>query len=194
MAEFRISASASEGVSLLLKNTLESVCEDVAELAKYLNVTADEFQMIEARTEDFASGRIKPSSAREGAIVFMSLAQRVAEKCLSEIAGDEIEACTVGALLAQQMLTKAAGNCFGIQLGKRADLKLSRIRDGASIGGLKGAQTRRQSAIQPDAVIEAARKLGWPADTSGINKRLSIKFDCSPEHVGRILRKAKSDT
>ena len=72
-------------------------------------------------------------------------------------------------------------------------LKEARRKERASVGGIKGAKTRKDKAIRHEVVVEAAKKLGWPASTSGVNKRLARKFECSADHIGRILRKAKSD-
>jgi hypothetical protein len=71
--------------------------------------------------------------------------------------------------------------------------KETRTKERASVGGIKGARTRKETAIQTGNVVAAAERLGWPASTDGVNKRLSSKFNCSPDHIGRILRKAKSD-
>jgi len=72
-------------------------------------------------------------------------------------------------------------------------LKEARSKERASVGGIKGAKTRRETAIRLEDVVAAAEKMGWPASTSGVNKRLSSKFGCTPDHIGRMLRNAKSD-
>jgi hypothetical protein len=68
---------------------------------------------------------------------------------------------------------------------------LNAIREGARLGGLKSAATRRQRALDPSAVVAAATALGWPAATAGVNKRLAARFDCTPERIGQILRATK---
>lgn len=71
------------------------------------------------------------------------------------------------------------------------EVVLEAIRRGARAGGLKSAERRRQSAIEPAAVVAAAQSLGWPQNTAGVNKRLATRFDCTPERIGQILRSAK---
>lgn len=70
---------------------------------------------------------------------------------------------------------------------------LARVKDGAAEGGRKGARTRQADAISKVEVIEEAKKLGWPGSTDGVNKRLSSKFGCHTNHIGRILKDAISN-
>lgn len=74
---------------------------------------------------------------------------------------------------------------------KHPTIVLSAIREGARLGGLRSAETRRQRALDTGAVVAAARSLGWPGTSSGIKKRLASRFNCTPERIGQILRAAK---
>ena len=189
MAAFEIEGNPT--ALWLLRMTLDGVLEDVTELSNYLQASADEFHSVRQRGDKFVGGA-EALSHREQAILVLDLARRLAERCLAEIDSGEDAAVAVAALTAQGLMTMAAGKCLGLQLGRRADAALARIKSGAAEGGRKGAMTRRSASIDADSAIAAAKKLGWPAQTSGVNKRLSIKFDCTADHIGRILRKALS--
>lgn len=67
--------------------------------------------------------------------------------------------------------------------------KMVRVKDGGAEGGRKGAIRRRKDGISPDAVRNAAVAFGWPTGRADITKRLARKFDCTPDHISKILRK-----
>lgn len=190
MTEFQIRDQS--WVRPWMEIVLGGVCDDADELSKYLGVTAAESDraqgMLQVAVPELIAGN---PSKREAAILFLTVARGVAQKALLEAA--EVEAVVLAAGVAQGLITKSAGQCLGIQLGKHADSALARIREGGAEGGRKGARTRRLTAIRVEDVVAEARKLGWPKTTAGLNKRLSGKFGCDPAHIGRILRKAISD-
>jgi hypothetical protein len=69
-----------------------------------------------------------------------------------------------------------------------ANAILSRLREGGKLGGLRSTETRRKTAVDKAAVLSAAEVMGWPITTQGVLKRLSLKFNCSPERIGQILK------
>lgn len=70
------------------------------------------------------------------------------------------------------------------------------IRDALSqfgkAGGTKSGEVRRKTAIDEAEVEKEARGLGWPQKTRGINKKLALKFGCTPEWIGRILKRRRA--
>jgi hypothetical protein len=67
---------------------------------------------------------------------------------------------------------------------------VERMREGARLGGQKSIRTRKASGkvISPEAVVLAARNLGWPNSRYGLYKKLASRFNCSASRIGQILR------
>jgi hypothetical protein len=62
------------------------------------------------------------------------------------------------------------------------------IREGSRRGVQKSVEIRQaEAAVKYSEVITAAKKLGWPTVTRGINKPLSIEFECTAENIRQIL-------
>jgi|CXWL01.1.fsa_nt_gi hypothetical protein len=178
---------------LYLRNTLEGVLEDVTELLSHLKVTADELIRVREGSDEYINLRLKPTK-REWTTLLLDQAKGVAEYCLAEIDSqgeDAVAAIAIFTSVAQFMVTRAAGQCLGVELARGADAALMQ-RAAGSEGGRKGAQTRQAKAIKPESVVAAAKELGWPDKKSGINKLLSKQFPCDPDHIGRILRNSNS--
>ena len=78
-------------------------------------------------------------------------------------------------------------------------MEAQRLKDTAmakstgSMGGNRSTQIRRAKAIDPEEVRKQAMALGWPTKTAGVNKMVSKNWDCTPGHIGRILRNSLKD-
>ncbi len=62
------------------------------------------------------------------------------------------------------------------------------IKEGGVRGGQRSTATRRRTAIDPLAVRVEATAAGWPLKTDGVLKRLALRFKCTPERIGQILK------
>mgnify|MGYP001326757587 CR=1 FL=1 len=121
MGEFQI--AGNDSAIFFLQHSLEEACEDADELAKHMHVTAEEIQSVQERTEEIASGKAKPQNRRDGAVIYLDLAKRVAERTLPELFGEDAQAAAVAAVLVQALLKKAAALFLGIEL---SDIKFER--------------------------------------------------------------------
>lgn len=71
---------------------------------------------------------------------------------------------------------------------REAMSKLQRLSAGGKKGGEKGAATRSKNAVSTEAVVRAARNLGWPDVTEKVNKKVAQSFPVSATRIGQILR------
>jgi hypothetical protein len=88
-------------------------------------------------------------------------------------------------------LADASSLLSGWQLIGQHELPQMLAKSRGSKGGKKSGETRAQKAIDKVAVVAAAKELGWPAKTYGVQKKLSAKFHCDVSYVGRILAAEK---
>lgn len=128
---------------------------------------------IEAPDED----SVDPANSMQRAAAFFELAMGEIDNALQESKLTEALHHTV-----------AAAGLLGSWIINDPSPLRARLQSGAREGGIKGAETRRKSALSPKSVVAAAVAMGWPAVTQGVNKRLSLRFDCTPERIGQILR------
>ena len=175
-----------------LRYTTEGLLDDVGELQRHLKVTSLEREWAQSRLQ-LQIATFSGLTRREAAVHLLETSAALALRCLAEVDSEPPVVLLFYLITGQGLLTKVLGNCLGLQLSMRADQKLELIKAGASTGGIKGAATRRLSAIDPTKVVRRARACGWPNPGKGLNKLLSREFDCSADHFGRILRAAKSD-
>lgn len=66
--------------------------------------------------------------------------------------------------------------------------KVKTVHDTGKIGGVRSAIVRQENACNKDAVVGAAKELGWPAKRYGILKKLGADFDCTASYIGEILK------
>lgn len=177
----------------VIRDMTEGLLEDIIELERHMGVTVSEREWAKSRGESQVQD-LSGLSDREAAIAVLAAAAALGHRSLEIVDSEPLIHSVICTLVGQKLLTKAVGSRLGLQLSRRADVKLDRIQRGAAEGGRKGAATRRQKSISPADVTRRAQAFGWPDKVPGLNKTLSRVFECSPDHIGRILRKATSDT
>lgn len=124
-------------------------------------------------------------------VALAQLHSRLAATAMVRAKGAEDRGDSIGVAAAmEEYRTALEAIRRAIPLQDGAD-KALRAKAGAARGGRRGAQTRQQDAVDEDAVLRAAKIMGWPAVTSGVNKRLALRFDRTPERIGQILRAEK---
>ena len=70
-----------------------------------------------------------------------------------------------------------------------AEMMISRIIEGSKRGIRNSVESRRAEAERFRLeVVRAAKQLGWPDVTTGINKRLAIDFERTEERIRQILK------
>lgn len=113
-----------EATRAWLNEILQQICDDADELIKHIAPSEDELAQVALRLLELELGHLEeasPSTPRCRAITYLEAAKSLSRRVLPEIEGNDAESVVYYLCAAQQLITKAAGGCLGLQLATSKD-------------------------------------------------------------------------